>query len=72
MNRIIILIFIDNYILGIEAPSDGDLDDDGVPDSEDVHDDNGGIPDALDTDDDNDGIPDDLDYSDDDNDDNGT
>merc|ERR1712179_91369 len=55
---------------GIELESDGDLDDDGVPDSEDDDDDNDGIPDALDTDDDNDGIPDYLDYSDDDDDDN--
>ena len=45
----------------VDITSDGDLDDDGIPDAEDVDDDNDGVPDALDTDDDNDGIPDHLD-----------
>ena len=38
-----------------------DLDQDGIPDSEDDDDDNDGVPDSLDYDDDNDGIPDILD-----------
>jgi hypothetical protein len=44
---------------------DFDLDDDGIPNSDDPDDDNDGIPDGLDPDDDNDGIPDDLDPDDD-------
>ena len=41
-----------------DVESDGDLDDDGIPDSEDQDDDGDGVPDALDNDDDGDGIPD--------------